>query len=1014
MNLIDFCIRRPAFTLVLSLLLTLIGILGYLHLPLRWLPNINIPVITVYASYPGANATLVEKQLATSLEMALAGIDGVATISSQSKQGQANIFLEFKLGANIDVAADDIRAGLDRVRYALPKEVQVSVSKAADEEETTSILQLAFFDEQRSIRELSDYIKQFVAPRFENVDGVGSVIIYGDQSSVLRISLDPQKMAALNVSTEEVNRTVSEQNLDFPSGQIKAKDRYYPVMTHSALEKVEDFNNLIVRRHQTQLVRLKDVGLAAIEPRDENSFYRVNGKPAIGIAIIPKSTANPLKVSDQVLKIYNELVKTLPAQMQGKIVYNQADYIHASITNVYESIAEATFCVLAVIFLFFASWRAALIPIVTVPVCLIASFAILYFCKFSINTISLMALALAIGLVVDDAIVMLENIMRHCEQGKSVREAAQQGGREIVFSIIAMTITLASVYAPIAFSSGLIGKLFSEFTYTLAGAVLISGFVALTLTPMMCSRLLKTTQTQGRYKTLLERTLSALQARYQEALRFALQKRKWVLSGLAALTVLIYGLFHVMPAQLAPVEDTGKIQVMISAPRNSSADYTEYYMKQLEALYKKTPEIRSHDSWSWQTGAYQSLNLGARNQRSRSAAEIADWLNHAAEAIPGIRTYIMPEASPLASLASGLSNGKWGISLAVMTTRDYRQLYDVMQQLVSALRGNPLFARVDNRLKWDGEQFDIHIDREKAADMQVPVSNITNTISTLIAGRQLGYFSYGGNRYEVLVQLPKLMLANPRVTEQLYVRNEEGKMLPLSAITTLEESTTPESLPHYNRLRADSLSAMLSPGTSMDEAIHTFENTAKKLLPADVKYEFTNEAKSYLQSNHQMAVTFMLALLFIYFVLVAQFESFIDPLIVLLTVPFAAGGALLTLKLAGGSINIYSCIGLVTLIGLISKHGILITDFANRKRAEGKATMEAIIEGAALRLRPILMTTAAMVLGALPLAFANGPGAESRQQIGWIIVGGLFFGTFFSLIVVPVMYSYLKNGETQR
>lgn len=1009
MNLIDFCIRRPAFTIVLSLLLTLVGLMGYLQLPVRWLPNISYPAVTLYATYPGANATLIEKQVTTPLEMALAGVDGVTTISSHSKQGQAAVMLEFKLGANVNVAADDVRASLERARYSLPKEVQFAVSKAADEEEATSILQLAFFDDHRSIRELSDYTRQFIAPRFENVDGVGSVITYGDQSSVLRVSLDPQKMAALNVATDDVNRTLAEQNLDFPSGQIKGKDRYYPVMTHSSLEKVEDFNSLVVRHHQNQTVRLKDVGSAEIEARDEDSFYRVNGKPAVGIAIIPKSAANPLEVSSEVLKIYQELLKTLPANLQGKIVYNQADYIHASIINVYEAIGEAVLCVLAVILIFFASWRAALIPIVTVPVCLIASFAILYFFRFSINTISLMALALAIGLVVDDAIVMLENIMRHREAGKSAWEAAQQGGREIVFSIIAMTITLASVYAPIAFASGLIGKLFSEFTYTLAGAVIISGFVALTLSPMMCSRLLPERQNHGAYGQWLEKIMSGLQTRYQRLLSCALTRKGSVLLFLGVMALMIYGIFHWMPSQLAPLEDTGKIQVMISAPRDASAEYTAFYMHQLEALYREVPEIHSHDSWSWQTGAYQTLHLGSPSERRRSTLEIVNWLNKKAEAIPGIRTFIMPEASPLASLAGGFSNSHGEVNLAVMTTRDYRQLHDVMQLLVSTLRENPLFTRVDNRLKWDGEQFDIHIDREKAADMQVSVSAIANTISTLIAGHQAGYFNYGGNRYEVLVQLPKLLLANPRVTQQLYVRNEEGKMLPLSSLINWEESTAPESLPHYNRLRSDNLSAMLASGASMDQAIKAFESTAKKVLPADVTYEFTSEAKSYLESTHQMALTFFLALVFIYFVLVAQFESFIDPLTILLSVPFAAGGALFTLKMAGGSINIYSCIGLVTLIGLISKHGILITDFANRKRAEGKTLVDAVIEGASLRLRPILMTTAAMVLGALPLAFASGPGAESRQQIGWIIVGGLLFGTFFSLIVVPVVYCFLAR-----
>jgi len=1012
-NLIDFCIRRPAFTMVISLLLTLVGVMSYLHLTVRWLPNISYPAITIYASYPGANAALIEKQVTTPLEMAIAGVDGISAIRSHSKQDQANIILDFKLGSDVNVAADDVRASLERARYSLPREVQLGVSKAADENESASVLQLAYFDNQLSIRELSDYVKQFIAPRLENLEGVGSIVIYGDQGSVLRVSLDPQKMAALNVTTDDINHALEEQNVDYPSGQIKGKDRYYPIMTHSALEQIDDFNHLVVYHHLKQMVRLHDVGKAAIEPRDEDSFYRVDGNPAIGIAVFPKSGANSLVISEQVLTVYHELEKNLPTNMQDKIVYNQADYIKASINNVYEAIAEAVLCVLAVIMIFFASWRAAIIPIVTIPVCLITSFAILYFCKFSINTISLMALALAIGLVVDDAIVMLENIMRHVEAGKSSWEAAQQGGREIVFSIIAMTITLASVYAPIAFTSGLMGKLFSEFTYTLAGAVIISGIVALTLSPMMCSRLLERRKVLSSYQHRLEATMNKLQFFYQASLRVILNRRKWILVFLTVTALIIYGFFHFIPTELAPAEDTGKIWVMVSSPRDSSAAYTDYYMRQLEAVYHQVPEIQSHDSWSWRSGASQTLNLGSRKNRSRSVEEIAAWLNQQAETIPGIRIYAMPENSPIASLASGFGSNRPGLSLSIMTTRDYRQLYELMQQLINYLRADKIFLRIDNRLKWDGEQFDIHIDREKAADMQVSVAGITNTLSTMIAGHHAGYFNYGGQRYEILVQLPKLLLADPLVTQQLYVRNEEGKMLPISTMTHWQESTTPESLPHYNRLRADDLLATLHPQVTLDKAINVFEKVAKKVLPADVKYEFTNEAKNYLESNHQMAVTFFLGLLFIYFVLVAQFESFIDPLVILLTVPFAAGGALLTLKLAGGSINIYSCIGLVTLIGLIAKHGILITDFANRKRKEGKSVIDAVIEGAALRLRPILMTTAAMVLGALPLAFTSGAGAEARQQIGWIIVGGLFFGTFFSLIVVPVMYSYL-SPLTQR
>lgn len=1003
MNLPAFCIRRPAFTIVISLVMMIMGVIGFMNLPVRWIPNVNLPQVTIQTLYPGASARLVESDVTKLLEGSLSGINGIEMLTSRSRQGYSQISITFKLGRNMGAAVEDVRSSIERVRGKLPKDSDNPIVVKANTE-NMPIMYLIFHHPNYSARELSDYVNKYVVPSFETIDGVGNVEVFGKRVSAMRIALDPAKMAGAKVTVEEVTQLLRDQNASIPSGQIRGFDRFYSVITDTTLKKVEQFNDLIIRNHQNQVVRLKDVGEASWGAENSDSDFRVNGKSAIALGIVPQSTANPLDVEQNVQKKVKEIRRALPAGMEVKIDFNQADYIRSSMHSVYESFIEAFIFVWLVILAFLCSFRATLIPLITIPVCVISTFALLYFLGFSINTITLMALVLAIGLVVDDAIVMLENISRHMEEGLSAFNAALKGSREIVFPIIAMTLTLAAVYAPIAFTPGLLGVLFREFTFTLAGAVVISGIVALTLSPMMCARILKNSSETNRYGEWLARQLTRLQNAYQQILERLLQKRIWVVGFLLLVVGLGVVIYKFLPSELAPGEDMNQIEAVLAAPRSSSFKYTDANVRQFESILEKNTDVESYLSLVGlytPSHSFQIIKLKPRNERSRSTEGVLQDLTSQSAMVTGVRVNAFIPPPPLIEFAGGDAGDNVGI--VVMTSGDYLTLQQVVAKMMDAMKLVPGFIRVDNKLKWDSEQFQVNIDRDRAADLKVSIPSISNTISTLLASRTIGK----ADDANIIVQMNEPGLANPNVFQQLYVRSDEGNMVSLSHLVNVVETTAPEVFHRYDRLRSDSIFVTLAPNFTVSEAIKSLEKIARENLPEDMKYTFTGEAKSFLESSGKTALTFLLALVFIYLVLVAQFESFIDPLIIMLTVPFAVVGAMLTLKVFGGSMNIYSNIGLITLVGLIAKHGILITEFANRLRGQGHSVQEAVIQASLLRLRPILMTTAAMVLGALPLALAFGPGAESRQQIGLVITGGLLFGTIFSLIVVPIVYTYL-------
>lgn len=1004
MNLPAFCIRRPAFTIVISLVMIIVGIIGFMNLPVRWIPNVSIPEVTIQTTYAGANASLVEQDVTKVLESSLSGVNGIETLASRSRQDQSQISITFKLGQNIDAAVEDIRSSIERVRGDLPKDADTPIVIKANTD-ASPIMYLSFSDSHLNPQQLSDYIDKYIVPSFQTIDGVGNVDVYGKRVSAMRIALDPAKMAGAKITVDEVTQLLQAQNESIPSGQIRSPDRFYSVVTNTALKTPQQFNDLIIRDTQNQIVRLKDIGEASLSPENTDSAFRVNGKSAIALAITPQSTANPLDVAQHVQNLVKSLQHTLPTGMNVRVDFNIADYIRSSMHSVYEAFFEAVIFVWLIILAFLCSFRATLIPIVTIPVCLISTFGIIYFLGFSINTITLMALVLAIGLVVDDAIVMLENINRHIEEGLKPFAAALKGSKEIIFSIIAMTLTLAAVYAPIGFTPGMLGTLFKEFTFSLAGAVIISGIVALTLSPMMCARLLKGNTMNNRYSHWVNAHLEKLQYKYQSILQYLLERRRWVVGALCIVGLIGFGIYKSLPLELAPAEDQDALYAAVAAPHSASFAYTDQYVRQLEAYFKQIPDIQSDMSivgMGLPSHAFQYIKLKPKDERTLSLNALLAKMNAEGALIPGVRVNVFPPQPALVEATDSDSGDNVG--LVIMTSGDYSKIQHVVPKIMADIKKNPGFIHIDNKLKWDSEQFEVNIDRDVAADLNVSIPTIADAISTLLAGKNVGKT----NDEDIVVQLNQSALADPNIFQQIYVRNDIGTMIPLSHLVSVTESSTPEIFHHYDRLRSDTIYVTLAPNYKISKAIAALEKITRADLPEDMKYTFTGEAKSFLDSNAKSIMTFLLALIFIYLVLVAQFESFIDPLIIMLTVPFAVVGALLTLKLFGGTMNIYSNIGLITLIGLIAKHGILITDFANRLRITGKSIQQAVIEAALLRLRPILMTTSAMVLGALPLALGSGPGAESRQQIGLVIVGGLIFGTFFSLVVIPIAYTYLS------
>lgn len=1013
MRLPEISIRRPVLATVMSLALTLLGVVSYQRLSVREYPNIDEPTLTVDTTYRGASAEIVESQVTQPLEESLYGIDGIELMTSFSRAERSLITVKFRLTRNVDNAAADVRDRVSRVRSRLPAEIDEPVI-AKVEADANPIIYIAFSSDTISQLDVTDYIDRFVKDQLQTIDGVSQLRIFGERQFAMRIWLDRVRMAAYKITPQDVETALRRQNLEVPSGRIESTDREFTILAETDLRTPAQFENLILRDTDGYLVRLKDVGRAEIEARDTRVVSRFNGKPAVNVGVIKQSTANPLSVANDVKARLPQMLAELPPGISAEVAYDSTVFIDRSITNVFRTIGEAVALVVLVIFLFLRSLRATFVPLVTIPVSLIGTFTMMLVLGFSINTLTLLAMVLAIGLVVDDAIVMLENIARYVEQGMKPFEAALRGSREIAFAVIAMTITLAAVYAPIAFQTGRTGKLFTEFALTLAGSVIVSGFVALTLSPMMCSKLLRHHERHGWLYLLGERTLLAMNAGYRRLLGWTFFVRPLIIIVGLSVAVTAGFVLRLIPSELAPTEDRGSVSNIGFAPEGSTIDFTLGYAQRLEDVYLRSerfnrPEISENVDrllvivgFPDVTRILAFARLKPWEQRKVKQQAVTEMARPLAQRIPGVNAF------PINPPSFGLRTTDKPVQIVLLTTQPYQVLDAATNQLMAAARGNECLTALDSDLKLNKPDLRVRPDREKAALLGVEVDTIGRTLETLMGGRQVTRFKREGKQYDVMVQVADTDRTRPDQLNEIFVRARSGQMVPLATLISIHETVAPKELNHFNKLRASTVSANLVGSCALGDALTFMENAAKQ-LPGGIRIDYNGPSREFKISSKGLTETFLMALVFIFLVLAAQFESFIDPFIIMLTVPLTMTGALLALYFTGNTLNVYSQIGLVTLIGLITKHGILIVEFANQLQETGLSKIEAVKEAAVLRLRPILMTTGAMVLGAIPLATATGAGGESRQAIGWVIVGGMTLGTLLTLFVVPTAYTYLAR-----
>ncbi|MGE0423858.1 MAG: efflux RND transporter permease subunit [Reyranellaceae bacterium] len=1013
MTLSDVSIRRPVFATVLSLTLVLLGLVSWQRLTIREYPNIDEPTLTVDVTYRGASAEIVESQVTQPLEESLYGIEGIELMTSFSRAERSQITVKFRLTRNVDSAAADVRDRVSRVRSRLPDEVEEPVI-AKVESDAFPVVFISFSSDTISQLQVTDYIDRFVKDQLQTIDGVAQLRIFGERAYAMRIWLDRVRMAAYRVTVQDVENALRRQNVEIPSGRIESIDREFTILAETDLRTPAQFESLILRDNEGYLVRLRDVGRAELGARDQRVLTRFNGKPAVNVGVIKQSTANPLSVATEVKRRLPQILAELPPGISADVAFDSTVFIERSIDNVFTTIGEAVVLVVLVIFLFLRSFRATLVPLVTIPVSLIGTFTMMMMLGFSINTLTLLAMVLAIGLVVDDSIVMLENISRYVEQGMKPFEAALRGSREIAFAVVAMTITLAAVYAPVAFQTGRTGRLFIEFALTLAGSVIVSGFVALTLSPMMCSKLLKHEANPNLFFRVGERVLEGMNNGYRRLLGWTFAMRPAVVVvGLAAAGAAGF-LFTKIPSELAPSEDRGYVSNIGFAPEGSTIDFTMGYGHRLEDIYLRSdtlgrPEISQNVQkllvivgFPDVTRLLAFARLKPWEERDVKQQAITEMARPLAQRITGIVAF------PINPPSFGLRTSDKPVQVVLLTSQPYSVLDEATNRIMAVARTNPCLTALDTDLKLNKPDLRVRPDREKAALLGVEVETIGRTLETMMGGRQVTRFKREGKQYDVMVQVADADRVRPSQLNEIFVRARSGQMIPLSTLITYNETVAPKELNHFNKLRASVVSANLVGGCALGDALKFMDEAAKQ-LPGTIRIDYNGQSREFRQSSQGLYETFLMALVFIFLVLAAQFESFIDPLIIMLTVPLTMTGALLALYFTGNTLNVYSQIGLVTLIGLITKHGILIVEFSNQLQEKGMSKVEAVTEAATLRLRPILMTTGAMVLGAIPLALATGAGGESRQAIGWVIVGGLTFGTLFTLFVVPTAYTYLAR-----
>ncbi len=1003
MVLSEISIKRPVLATVMSLLVLLLGIIGYDRLTVREYPKIDLPVVTVETTYPGASASIIETQVTQVIEDSLSGIEGIDFMTSISRSEQSQISITFKIERDPDSAAADVRDRVSRVQGQLPDDADVPVV-AKTEADAQPIIWLAFSSDRHSTMEVTEIADQRVKDQLQTATGVANVLIFGERKYAMRIWLNPARMAAYNVIPGDIEAALENQNVEIPAGRIESKEREFSLLAKTDVNDIEAFKKIIIRNQDGYPVRIEDVARVEIAPESERKLTRYKGTTAVALGVVKQSTANPLEVSTSIREKLDRVIPTLPEGVIVEVAYDSSIFIDESIKSVYRTLIEAGVLVVLVLFFFLRNVRATLIPVLTIPLSLVGAFFMMYLMDFSVNTLTLLALVLAIGLVVDDAIIMLENIYRHVEEGQNPIQAAFKGAKEIGFAVLATTAVLVAVFVPLSFAEGRTGKLFTEFALTLAGAVVVSAFVALSLSPMMCSRLLKHEKRHSWIFNVIERFLHGMTDGYKSLLGKVLSSRTLAL-GLMAVSLVGGTYFYTqLPQELAPYEDRGTILNFALAPDGSSVDFIDRYTRQIEGIVSQTPETDRYFAvvgFPSETNALVFQGLDRWEERTRKQQDIsAEQTPKLYGGIPGIMSFSLN----LPSLGQSFISRP--VEFIVKSNGTYDDLKRISDELMQRILQNPGFQQPDTDLKLNKPELQIEVKRDKLSDMGIDVAELGRTVETYMAGREVTRFKRAGEQYEVIVKVEDNQRRDPSDLTDIYIRNDQGNMVQLSNLVSVNETVAPRELNHFDKVKAVKFQTQLAPDYSLDQALKFLETNLAEIAP-QASFDYSGNSREFKQASNSMQVTFGLALIVVFLVLAAQFESFRNPMIIMLSVPPAIFGALIALHFSGSSLNVYSQIGLVTLVGLITKHGILIVEFANQLQDQGRAIREAVMEAAVLRLRPILMTTGATVLGALPLALAYGAGAESRHQIGWVIVGGMMFGTLITLFVIPTVYSYL-------
>jgi multidrug efflux pump len=1008
MQLPEVSIRRPVFATVLSLLIVLIGYVSFTRLSVREYPKIDEPVVNVETRFGGASSEVIESQISKVLEDSIAGIEGVDVITSISRQEQSQITVRFALSRDADSSAADVRDKVSRVRQRLPQGIDEPVISKV-EADAFPVIWLAISSDTHNALQLSDMANRLIKPVLQTAPGAADVRIFGERKFSMRVWLDPDKLAAYRLTTGDVEDALRRSNLEVPSGRIESRMREFNVTAATDLQRPAEFAQVVIRTVNGLPIRIGDVAQVRQGPQSERSSVRLNGRDAISLGVIRQATANPLDLSAGVYAMLDRIRADLPAGVTVEVANDNSVFIDRSIKAVYTTIAEAVLLVALVIFVFLRTFRASIIPLVTIPVSLVGTFALIALAGFTINTLTLLALVLAIGLVVDDAIVVLENIYRHIEEGMPPFEASIKGAKEIGFAVVAMTLTLAAVYAPLAFTPGRTGRLFTEFALALAGAVIVSGFVALTLSPMMCSKLLRHNPKPNFFDRGMERGLVALTNGYAALLGWTLHHRWLVVLVMLGSAVGTWALLKDIKRELAPMEDRGVVLANINGPDGATLDYTNRYAAAIERIGQNHKEFDRIFSITGNPTVAQGnvfLRTVPWEERTKKTQELAREIAPRITGLPGITAF--PITPP--SLGQGFNSRP--VNFVILTSDSYQNLSAAVRAMQDEMAKNPGFVQVDTDLRLNKPEIRLEVDRERAADMGVSVEAVARAVETMVGGRNVTRYKREGEQYDVVVQTTATGRDTPDDIEKIFVRGRNDQIIPLSALVKLREVVVPRELNHFGQRRSASITASLAPTYALGEALEFMDITAKKVLKPGYATDLSGQSREFRSASGSLGIVFAMALLFIYLVLAAQFESFIDPFVIMLSVPLSMVGALLALQWSGGTLNVFSQIGLITLVGLITKHGILIVEFANQLREQGVEMAQAVRQSARQRLRPILMTTGAMVLGALPLALASGAGAESRQQIGWVIVGGMSLGTLLTIFVVPTMYTLFARKAT--